>query len=97
YVSTGGFDTHSGEKAKHDQLMSDVDGALSAFYEDLEGMGIADRVTVMAFSEFGRRVQENAGGGTDHGTAAPMFIVGGRVKGGIYGAPPSLTDLDHGD
>ncbi|HET6384730.1 MAG TPA: DUF1501 domain-containing protein [Armatimonadota bacterium] len=97
YVSTGGFDTHAREKAQHDILMQNVGDALAAFFQDLDQMGMADRVTVITFSEFGRRVQENAGGGTDHGTAGPMFVVGGKVKGGVYGAPPSLTDLDHGD
>jgi uncharacterized protein (DUF1501 family) len=57
-------------------------------------MGKADQVTMMTFSEFGRRVRENAGRGTDHGTAAPMFIVGGKVKGGLYGADPILSSLD---
>jgi uncharacterized protein (DUF1501 family) len=60
-------------------------------------MGRANDVAVMVFTEFGRRVNENASGGTDHGTATPMFIVGKRVKGGFYGSPPSLTDLDNGN
>ena len=60
-------------------------------------MGRADDVAIMVFSEFGRRVQENASGGTDHGTAGPMFIMGEKVKGGFYGEHPSLTDLDNGN
>ena len=97
YVSTGGFDTHSREKEQHDLLMQHIGDAVAAFWKDLEGMGAADRVTIMTFSEFGRRVHENAGGGTDHGTAGPMLLIGGKVKGGVYGGHPSLTDLDHGD
>ena len=97
YLSTGGFDTHSREKDQHDLLMGHLDAAITAFYQDLQQMGMADRVSVITFSEFGRRVQENAGGGTDHGTAGPMFVIGNGIKGGIHGAPPSLADLDHGD
>ena len=68
-----------------------------AFYRDLEAQGNADRVVVLAFSEFGRRVAENGSNGTDHGTAAPMFVFGKAIKGGLYGAQPSLTDLQDGD
>ena len=59
--------------------------------------GYGDKVAVMCFSEFGRRVAQNNSGGTDHGAAGPMFVVGGKVKGGLYGGYPSLTDLDDGD
>lgn len=97
YVSQGGYDTHSGQLASHDRLLGDMDTALAAFVADLKAQGNYDRVTVMTFSEFGRRVAENASGGTDHGAAAPMFLFGGGVKAGIYGKHPSLTELHDGD
>jgi len=70
---------------------------VSAFYKDLEEHNLQDDVVVFAFSEFGRRVGENNGRGTDHGTAAPVYIIGSKVKGGVYGDAPSLTTLDEGD
>jgi uncharacterized protein (DUF1501 family) len=73
-----------------------LDEGLGAFYKDLETQGLQDRVVTMAFSEFGRRVKENNSGGTDHGTAAPGCLVGGKVKGGLYGVQPSLMNLDKG-
>ncbi len=94
-VETGGFDTHTQQQTRHDTLMHDLGDALGAFLADLEAQGVADRVVVMAFSEFGRRVAENASGGTDHGTAAPLFLVGRPLKGGLYGTQPSLDHLDH--
>jgi uncharacterized protein (DUF1501 family) len=97
YVSLGGFDTHAGERGRHDQLMNQLGQGLSAFNADLREQGNEDRVLVMTFSEFGRRVEQNASGGTDHGAAAPMFIVGGGVRPGVVGRHPSLTDLDRGD
>jgi uncharacterized protein (DUF1501 family) len=77
--------------------LNDLGTALSSFSDDLKGKGIFDRVLVMTFSEFGRRVTENANGGTDHGTAAPLFICGGAVKAGLYGERPVLDKLDAGD
>jgi uncharacterized protein (DUF1501 family) len=97
YVSLGGFDTHAGERGRHDQLMGRFSEAVGAFWKDLAGQKNDERVLMMTFSEFGRRVAQNASGGTDHGTAAPMFLMGPRVKAGVVGAHPSLTDLDHGD
>jgi uncharacterized protein (DUF1501 family) len=97
YVSTSGFDTHTGQVRRHAPLLSDLSEGLAAFQQDLEKHGAADRVLTVAFSEFGRRVHENAGGGTDHGTASEMIVVGRPVRGGLYGAYPSLTDLDQGD
>jgi uncharacterized protein (DUF1501 family) len=97
YASQGGFDTHAGQINTHDRLMGDFNGAISAFVADLKQQGNFDRVLLITFSEFGRRVAENANGGTDHGTAAPMFVLGGGVKAGLIGKYPSLTDLDHGD
>jgi uncharacterized protein (DUF1501 family) len=96
-VSLGGFDTHANEKATHAGLMADVDTAVTAFFKSLEGSPAGSRVVLVAYSEFGRRVAANGSGGTDHGTAAPMFVAGPRVKGGFYGDEPSLTNLDNGD
>jgi uncharacterized protein (DUF1501 family) len=97
FVSIGSFDTHAGQRAQQDRLLGYLSQGLRAFYTDLAAHGLADKVMAMTFSEFGRRVQQNASNGTDHGTAMPLFIVGGGVKGGVYGEHPSLTDLDHGD
>jgi uncharacterized protein (DUF1501 family) len=97
YVSQGGFDTHANQLPTHDRLMGDLNGALSAFSADLKAQGNFDRVLMISFSEFGRRVAENASGGTDHGAAAPLFILGGGVKPGLYGRYPSLTELNDGD
>ncbi len=97
YVSLGSFDTHAGQRPRQDALLAQFGDGLKAFYDDLAAHGTDDRVLTMTFSEFGRRVEENANRGTDHGTAAPMFLVGGGVKGGVYGDHPSLTDLDYGN
>jgi uncharacterized protein (DUF1501 family) len=97
YASQGGFDTHAGQANAHDRLLGELNDAISAFVVDLKQQGNFDRVLLMTFSEFGRRVAENANGGTDHGAAAPMFVLGGKVKPGIFGKYPSLTDLDRGD
>jgi uncharacterized protein (DUF1501 family) len=97
YVSQGGFDTHANQIPAHERLMGDLDAALSAFVADLKAQGNLGRVMVISFSEFGRRVAENASGGTDHGAAAPLIVLGGGVKPGLYGAYPSLTDLHDGD
>ncbi|HLI28063.1 MAG TPA: DUF1501 domain-containing protein [Chloroflexota bacterium] len=97
YVQLGGFDTHANQQATHQRLLEQLGGALDAFQRDLEAMGKADQVVTMTFSEFGRRVRENGSGGTDHGTAEPLFILGTRVRGGLYGRQPPLDDLDSGD
>jgi uncharacterized protein (DUF1501 family) len=97
YASLGGFDTHAGQINTHKRLMTELSSSLSAFCGDLKQKGIFDRVVVMTFSEFGRRVHENANGGTDHGTAAPLFVCGGNVKPGLYGKQPTLDRLDSGD
>jgi uncharacterized protein (DUF1501 family) len=93
-VSMGGFDTHANEKVTHDRLMTQLDEAVDAFLLDLANMNKHDDVVIMSFSEFGRRVRQNGSAGTDHGTAEPMFIIGSKVMGGIYGSYPSLGDLD---
>jgi len=100
YVTMGGFDTHAGqggENGRHSQLLGQVAGALKAFHDDLKAQGNQDRVLTMTFSEFGRRVYQNASQGTDHGTASQMFLMGGMVKAGVLNSHPSLTDLDSGD
>ncbi len=97
YVGQGGYDTHSNQAGSHDRLMGDLDAALTAFTADLKAQGNFNRVVLMTFSEFGRRVAENGSGGTDHGAAAPLFVTGGAIKAGLYGASPSLTALHDGD
>lgn len=97
YVSVGGFDTHANQVDQHGRLLEQFSTSMASFQAQLEADGTADRVTTMVFSEFGRRVHENGSGGTDHGTAAPLFLMGKHVKPGLHGATPSLTDLDDGD
>ena len=93
HVTLGGFDTHYTELNRHDDLMGYFDQAVSAFYQDLTAHGVADKVLVATWSEFGRRPKENASGGTDHGAAAPVLLIG-NVNGGFYGDAPKLADLD---
>ena len=97
YVSHGGYDTHQGQAPTHQRLMTELGGALGAFCADLKAQGNFNRVMLMTFSEFGRRVEQNASGGTDHGAAAPMFVLGGGVRPGMFGKYPSLTQLYEGD
>jgi uncharacterized protein (DUF1501 family) len=99
YVSQGGYDTHTNQLATQQRLLQDLGDTVKAFVEDMTAQGNLQRVLVMTFSEFGRRVAENANGGTDHGAAAPMFVVGDRVKAGLLGNYPSLApqDLYQGD
>ena len=96
YVQLGGFDTHSGQLQSQANLLKTFSDGVDAFMTDLEAHGWGDDVAIMAFSEFGRRVAENGSGGTDHGAAEPMLLLG-PVRGGLVGDHPSLTDLDHGD
>lgn len=91
------FDTHVVQNDLHGRLLTYTSDAISGFMQDMERIGRADDVTMMVFSEFGRRVPENTSLGTDHGAANNMFVVGKRVKGGHYGDVPSLTSLDEGD
>jgi uncharacterized protein (DUF1501 family) len=100
YVSIDGFDTHAGQggvNGPHANLWREVSGAISAFYEDVSARGHKDRVCVMTFSEFGRRAKENGSKGTDHGSAAPMLLVGGKVNSAIIGDHPSLTKIPMGN
>ncbi len=97
YVGMTGFDTHAGQAGRHVGLLRQFSTAMRAFYEELKATGHADRVLSMAFSEFGRRVRQNASGGTDHGTAGPTFLFGPMIRPGLHGSMPSLTELDKGD
>ncbi|GAB5535153.1 MAG: DUF1501 domain-containing protein [Rubricoccaceae bacterium] len=95
-VSLGGFDTHAQQADEHATLLDQLASSLSAFYADLGASGdFADRTLTMTFSEFGRRIQENGSEGTDHGTAAPVFLFGPAAEGGLYGPEPDLDDLDN--
>lgn len=89
-VSLEGFDTHAGQTDAHNNLMNHLGGGLKAFSDAMKRAGLWDNVVVMTYSEFGRRVAENKSLGTDHGAAAPHFILGGRVRGGLHGKQPSL-------
>lgn len=94
YLSLGGFDTHTQQAGAHERLLKDMGDSVAAFLADLKAQGNLGRVTLMTFSEFGRRVKENASGGTDHGAAAPLFLAGGGVKAGLLGQMPSLAPQD---
>ena len=97
YALQSGYDTHHLQLPFHARLLGELSGALKAFLDDLKAAGLDDRVVVMTFSEFGRRVKENASLGTDHGTAGPVFVAGAPVNSGLVGATPSMTDLVNGD
>jgi uncharacterized protein (DUF1501 family) len=94
-VSMGGYDTHANQKPTQDKNLGQLGDALDAFMQDLANIGQQDNVVIMTFSEFGRRAKQNGSGGTDHGTAEPMFVIGNKVNGGLYGTYPSLEDLDN--
>ena len=97
YFSVGGFDTHARQADSHKNLMTGFSNGIKSFMDEMAAIGKADKVVVLVFSEFGRRTYENGSAGTDHGSAAPMFLVGSRVKGGVYGPNPDLADLQDGD
>jgi uncharacterized protein (DUF1501 family) len=97
YVTHDGFDTHAGQLPVHANLLRDVSDSITAFYRDLAARGQGERVLIMTFSEFGRRGHENGSQGTDHGSGAPMLLVGGRVRSGLVGAHPSLVNLQQGN
>ena len=94
YITYGGFDNHANEDNDHDTLVKTVADGIRALFDDLDAHGKSHDVLMMTWSEFGRRVQDNASRGTDHGTSAPHFVIGDAVKPGIYGGPPSLASLD---
>jgi uncharacterized protein (DUF1501 family) len=97
YTAQSGYDTHAGQAPVHGALLSELSGGLLAFLDDLGRAKLADRVTVLCFSEFGRRAAENGSAGTDHGTAAPVFLAGPGVKSGLVGSTPCLCELEDGD
>ncbi len=98
YVSLGSFDTHVGQEGQQKRLFTEMNDATRAFVADLKANNRFQDVLMMSFSEFGRRVSQNASGGTDHGTANNMFLVGGGLrKKGVFNALPDLADLDDGD
>lgn len=97
YVAHGNFDTHATQAPSHANLLTQLSEAVTAFFKDVAARGHRDRVLVMTFSEFGRRAKENGSRGTDHGSAAPMFLIGGKVKPGPVGEHPSLTKLEMGN
>ncbi|HWA82558.1 MAG TPA: DUF1501 domain-containing protein, partial [Fimbriimonadaceae bacterium] len=97
YFSAGGFDTHARQAATQETLLGNFSKAVAAFQAEMESLGKADKVVVLTFSEFGRRVAENGSQGTDHGAAAPMLLIGKSVKGGMYGPIPDLANLHGGD
>jgi uncharacterized protein (DUF1501 family) len=97
YTSLDGFDTHANQLGTHAALLTELSDSIAAFHDDLSAAGQSDRVVLLTFSEFGRRVAENASLGTDHGAAAAVFVVGPVAKPGLVGAHPSFDDLDDGD
>jgi uncharacterized protein (DUF1501 family) len=98
HITLGGFDTHNNQLTEQEDLLTTLDAGLTAFYSDLQAQGKADDVLILTWSEFGRRVQQNANGGTDHGAASVMFALGGGVQKGLYGDAPNLAALvDNGN
>jgi uncharacterized protein (DUF1501 family) len=96
-VSLGGFDTHANEASAQSLLLANVSESVTRFLSSLKQSGRASDVTVVIYSEFGRRVKANASQGTDHGTSGPVFVIGDRINGGMYGDQPSLSKLVDGD
>jgi len=97
YTVQRSYDSHSVQLPEHARLLGELGGAVRAFLDDLKAAGLAERVAVLCFSEFGRRVAENGSVGTDHGTAGPVFLAGPGMRPGLVGATPSLLDLEDGD
>jgi uncharacterized protein (DUF1501 family) len=97
YVEHGSFDTHVSQKTTQNLLLAQFSNAVAAFYEDLAAHGNDRRVLTLTFSEFGRRIEENGSRGTDHGEASPLFLIGGGVKGGLYGMLPDLGATNMGN
>lgn len=96
YTSQGGYDTHDNQLVIQNNKFKELDSAIFSFYQDLKQANLLQNVTIVVFSEFGRRVKDN-GNGTDHGTAAPMFVIGGQNQGKVIGSNPNLADLSQGD
>ncbi len=97
YTVQAGYDTHASQLGSHTKLLAELSSSIKAFVDDLKQAKLDQKVVVLAFSEFGRRVEENESRGTDHGTAGPVFVTGTHVKGGLYGEVPDLSDLEDGD
>lgn len=97
YTIQAGYDTHASQLGPHANLLGELSSGIKALLDDLKQAKLDKQVVVLAFSEFGRRVEENQSQGTDHGTAGPVFIAGTHVKGGLYGEVPNLSDLEKGD
>ncbi len=97
YIEHGSFDTHFNQKATQNLLLSQFSNAIAAFYDDLSAHGNERRVLTLTFSEFGRRIEENGSSGTDHGEASPLFMIGGGVRGGLYGTLPELAASNMGN
>jgi uncharacterized protein (DUF1501 family) len=93
-VTLNGFDTHANQRERHSNLLAQLAQGIEALHASLRALGLWDDTLVVTYSEFGRRPHENDTGGTEHGTTAPHFVIGGRVRGGLYGAPPALSQLD---
>jgi uncharacterized protein (DUF1501 family) len=97
YTQLGGFDTHAEQRNQHSSRLFELSRSIRSFLAELESSGEGDRVSLLIFSEFGRRLQENASAGTDHGTAAPVFLIGRPILGGLYGPYPNLANLKDDD
>jgi uncharacterized protein (DUF1501 family) len=97
YVEQDGYDTHAEQLPAHAALLGELSSAVTAFYQDLKARGHGDRVLILTFSEFGRRIKENGSLGTDHGSAAPLFLIGGKVNPGLIGVHPRLDKPDDGN
>jgi uncharacterized protein (DUF1501 family) len=97
YLGRSGFDTHAAQAGAHERLLTEVGDSILAFRRDLKKQRLEREVLVLIFSEFGRRVAENASRGTDHGAAGPVFLIGDRVKPGLFGQAPDLNRLTRGD
>jgi uncharacterized protein (DUF1501 family) len=97
YVQHGSFDTHVNQTQVQNRLLGEFSDAMKAFYDDLAAHNNDGRVLTMTFSEFGRRIEENASNGTDHGEASPLFLIGGGTKGGLYGTSPDLAATNMGN
>lgn len=96
-ATVGGFDTHGDQRARRDRLLGELDDGFRRFAEETARRGRSERVLLVAWSEFGRRLAENSAGGTDHGTAGVAFVIGGGVPGGLYGRPPAPDPTDAGN
>lgn len=96
YTSQNGYDTHDNQLVIHQRNLEELNDAVYSFYTDLKQANLLQNVTIVVFSEFGRRVKDN-GNGTDHGTAAPLFVIGGNNRGKVLGSNPNLSDLDESD